>query len=203
MPCLYIMSLFEKRKRKYGGRIKKVRQDLADFLDAFESQAGAEAASVIRAYAAVPRCYFLNSDDAGDADDQDAFSAVGRLARQEAQLLRKLRSTDCFYHEGRKPPYVLWYYGIDWDDLRQMLGEDGRLPLEQVLRLLDVLRSDKPVRQVEDGKLVFQRRRRTLVRLLQTAVSLEEELVCRFPSRTTFGLSFGPNDQSNPEEETQ
>ena len=97
MPCLYIMSLFEKRKRKYGGRIKKVRQDLADFLDAFESQAGAEAASVIRAYAAVPRCYFLNSDDAGDADDQDAFSAVGRLARQEAaapaELARPTAST--------------------------------------------------------------------------------------------------------------
>jgi hypothetical protein len=148
MPCLYIMSLFEKRKRKYGREIKQVRQDLVRFPDAFEAQAGAEAASIIRAYAAIPRCYFLNSDDAGDADDQDAFSAVRQLAQQEARLLRKLRSSERCYHERRKPPYVLWCYGIGWDDLRRMLGEDGRLPMEQVLRLLDVLRNGKSVRQV-------------------------------------------------------
>ena len=163
MPCLYIMSLFEKRKRKYGREIKQVRQDLADFLDHFESQAGAEAASVIRAYAAIPRCHFLNSEDDEHADDQDAFSAVRRLARQEARLLRKLRSSECFYHERRKPPHVLWCYGISWDDLRRMLGEDGRLPLSHVLRLLDVLRSGKPVRQVEDGKRAFRLRRRRLL----------------------------------------
>jgi hypothetical protein len=203
MPCLYIKSLFEKRKKKYEKRMRQVRQDLADFLDAFEAQAGAEAASVIRAYAAIPRCHFLNSDDAGHTDDQDAFSAVRRLARHEARLLRKVRSADCFYHDRRKPPHVLWCYGIDWDDLRRMLGEDGRLPLEQVLRLLDVLRSGKPVRQVVGREAVFQRRRRTLVRLLRRAVSLEEEVVCRFPSRATLDLSEWLNGQHDYEEETQ
>ncbi len=203
MPCLYIMSLFEKRKRKYGREIKQVRQDLADFLDHFESQAGAEAASVIRAYAAIPRCHFLNSEDDEHADDQDAFSAVRRLARQEARLLRKMRSSECFYHERRKPPHVLWCYGISWDDLRRMLGEDGRLPLSHVLRLLDVLRSGKPVRQVEDGKRAFRLRRRRLLRLLRRAVSLEEDVVCRFPSRTTLDLSEWLNGQLDTEEETQ
>jgi len=202
MPCLYIMSLFEKRKRKFGGQIRKVRQDLADFLAAFEAEVGTEAASVVRAYAAIPRRYFLNDDD-GHAEDQDAFSAVRRLATWEARLLRQMRSTDCFYEEPRKPPHVLWCYGIDWDDLRRRLGEDGRLPLEQVLRLLDVLRSGKPSAEAVGWGRVFRRRRQRLVRLLRTAAKLEEDLVCRFPNRKTLDLSEWLNGQPNPEEETQ
>jgi len=203
MPRLYIPSLYDRRKRKYGGEIKHVRQDLADFLAAYEAETGPEAASVIRAYAAVPRKYFLNDDDK-QTDNQDAFGRVRRLATREAQFLKKLHSPACFYHDREEPPYVLWCYGISWDDLRRMLGDEGRLPLEHVLRLLDALGSGKAVREVVVGwERVFRRRRQRLVRLLLTAAKLEEAVVFRFPSTTILDLSDWLIGQPNPEEETR
>jgi len=45
MPRIYIPSLYDRRKRKYGGQIMEVRRELADFLVAFEAEVGAEAGS--------------------------------------------------------------------------------------------------------------------------------------------------------------
>jgi hypothetical protein len=178
MPSFYIKSLFAKRKRKYAERIAQARQDLTDFLTKFEAEVGKEVAGVLRAYAAIPRKYFLRDEEQSEA--QSVFAEVRRLIRKEARLLRELHSPECFYYERRKPPYVLWCYGIDWDDIQQMLGEDGRLPMEQVLRLLDVLRDGKPSREVVGQERVFRQKRRRLVRFLRMAARLEEDVVCRF-----------------------
>ena len=53
MPTLYIPSLFMQRRRKYGQRLARARRELARFLDSFETEAGSEAAGVLRAYAAL------------------------------------------------------------------------------------------------------------------------------------------------------
>jgi hypothetical protein len=203
MPSLYIMSLFEKRKRQYGGQIRKVRQDLVRFLDTFESQAGKEAASVVRAYAAVPRKYFLDDDEGeGLADDQDAFLKVRQLAIREVRLLRKMRSPDCFFQDRRKPPYVLLSYGISWDDV-ELLVEGDKLPLEHILRLLDVVRNGKASTEALGWGRAFRRQRRRLVRLLRTAASLEEEVACRFEGKTTLDLNEWLKRQPNHENDTQ
>ena len=63
MPSVYIPSLFERQKRRYGGRIARARQDLADYLAEFESEVGKDVAGVLRSYAAIPRKYFLRDEE--------------------------------------------------------------------------------------------------------------------------------------------
>jgi hypothetical protein len=200
MPSLYIPSLFEKRKQKYGERIARARQELADYLAAFEAEVGNEVAAVLRAYAAIPAKYFPHDEE--HTAEQNVFGVVRQLIRQKATLLQKLRSPECFYRERSKPPYVLWCYGVSWEDIK-LVVEDGHLPLEHVLRLRDVLRNGTPTREVIGQERVFRRRRLWLVRLLRTAAFLEEDVVCRFPSRTTMDLSEWLNGQLDAEEETQ
>lgn len=91
----------------------------------------------------------------------------------------KMHSPACFYRERSKPPYVLWCYGVSWEDIK-LVVEDGRLPLKHVLWLLDVLMKEKPSREVVGQERVFRRRRRRLMRFLRMAAFLEEDVVCRF-----------------------
>jgi hypothetical protein len=95
------------------------------------------------------------------------------------------------------PPQVLSCYGIDWDDL-ESLHEGGKLPLERVLWLLDVLlhegmrlptaeellergrRDWDEAHTVEEWRRLLERDRRRLVRFLRKAVDLREDLVPGF-----------------------
>ena len=129
MPCFYIQVLFEKRKRKYGEQIKRARQDIADYLAEFEAEVGKEIAGVFRSYAAIPAKYFLHDEE--QSGTQGVFAEVRQLIRQEATLLRKLRSPACFYQERKKPPYVLWCYGVSWEDIRRCLWKTGGCPLSK------------------------------------------------------------------------
>jgi hypothetical protein len=173
MPTIYIPSLFKQRKRKYGKRLARARRELTVFLDSFEAEAGADAAGVLRAYAALswsPR----QAGDGLQVGPPTVFDDVRRLKRKVTGLSRRLHSPSCFYRERKEPPYVLWHYGITWDDLGR-LAEDGVLPLEHVLRLLDVLVNRKPDREVVGRGRAFRRR---LIRFLRRAVELEEEVRC-------------------------
>jgi hypothetical protein len=172
---LYVMSLFRKRRRKYGKRLARARRELAAFLDAFEAEAGTEAAGVLRAYAQV-RCSSRQENQPPDGPPT-VFDEVRRLKRKAATLSRKLHSPACCYRERRRPPYVLWHYGVTWADLGR-LAEDGRLPLEHVLRLLRMLLNRKPDREVVGRGPAFRQRRRWLVRFLMTAAKLEEDVRC-------------------------
>jgi hypothetical protein len=192
MPTLYIPSLFKQRKRKYGKRLARARQELARFLDSFEAEAGTEAAGVLRAYAALswgPR----SAAEGLPESPPNVFDEVRRLKREVMALYRRLYSPSCFYRERKDPPYLLWHYGVTWDDLGR-LAEGGVLPLEHVLRLLDVLLKGKPQLPTAESivdlpfttpgagdgpELAFRRKRRRLVRLLRTALRLEEDVACR------------------------
>ena len=174
MPTLYIPSLFKQRRQKYGRRLARARQELARFLDSFEAEAGSEAAGVLRAYAEV-RCSSLQEDHHPDGPPT-VFDEVRRLKRKAAALSRKLRSSLCCYRERRQPPYVLWCYGISWKDVAKHVKDD-RLPLEHVLRLLEVLLKGKPREETVGRGRAFRRR---LVRFLRTAAYLEEDVRCKF-----------------------
>jgi hypothetical protein len=168
---LYIPSLFKQRKRKYGKRLARARQELARFLDSFEAEAGREVAGVLRAYAALswgPR----SAAEGLPESPPTVFDETRRLKREVTVLSRRLYSPSCFYREQRQPPYVLLSYGVMWDDLGR-LAEDGVLPLEHVLWLLDVLVNRKPDREIVGRGRAFRRR---LVRFLRRAVELEEEV---------------------------
>jgi hypothetical protein len=171
MPSLYIPSLFKQRKRKYARRLARARRALAVFLDSFEAEAGADAAGVLRAYAALswgPR----SAAEGLPESPPTVFDEVRRLKRKVTGLSRRLYSPSCFYRERRQPPYLLWHYGVTWEDVGRR-AEDVVLPLEHVLRLLDVLVNRKPDREVVGRGRVFR-----LVRFLRTAARLEEDVRC-------------------------
>ena len=79
---------------------------------------------------------------------------------------------------------VLGTTGLRWCDVHEKCTEDGRLPVSGVLWLLKVLRATEDRKCVDvGGKPVsakwrrrLDRRRRRLVRLLHTAVMLEEDV---------------------------
>jgi hypothetical protein len=126
MPSLYIPSLFQQRKRKYGRRLARARQELARFLDAFEAEVGREAAGVLRAYAALswgPR----STAEGLPESPPTVFDEARRLKREVTALSRRLHSPRCCYRERRQPPYVLWHYGVTWDDLGRLAEDGGRV----------------------------------------------------------------------------
>jgi hypothetical protein len=185
MPTLYVMSLFRKRRRKYGRRLVRARQELAVFLDSFEAEAGTEAAGVLRAYAALswgPR----STAEGLPESPPTVFDEARRLKREVTALYRRLYSPSCFYRERRQPPYLLWHYGVTWEDVGRR-AEDGRLPPECIAGLLRTLLDEEPrlppPRPVADlftdtdSREGWERKRRRLVRLFRTALRLEEDVV--------------------------
>ena len=83
-----------------------------------------------------------------------------------------------------------WCYGLRWDDI-ELMEEDGKLLMERVAELLDVLLHKEPRlptaeeivsfhmhANVDAGEQPLQRRRRRLVWLLRTAENLGEDLAC-------------------------
>jgi hypothetical protein len=190
MPFFHIRSLLEQRERKYGKRLAQARRELAEFLDAYEARVGKEVAGVVRAYAKVPQHRPVEDET---PEDPSVFDQVRRLVTRATRLRRRLYSPSCCYKERSKPPYVLWSYGISWEDIRRLL-EDGKLPLRHVLWLLGVLlngemrpptaeevRMSGPLawaetRTVEEWHEMLKRRRRRLVRFLRTAARLEEDV---------------------------
>ena len=114
-----------------------------------------------------------------------------RLVRQETSLTRHLHSPLCCYRERLNPPYVVWCYGINWDDIECMRDEDGKVTLAYALRLLEVVLNGQP-RVIPTGREItsfnikpgalegwdtlFRLNRRRLVRFLRVAARLEEDL---------------------------
>jgi len=167
MPSLYIVSLFWERKRKYFPKIVRVRRELAELLDSLEADIGKEAAGIARAYAAIPSRHLATDDE------QSVFAEIRRLKQKEVVLFRKLYSPSCCYRERSEQPDILGCYGISWDDVRRRI-KDGKLPLESVLWLLEVVVNGEPV---VSGPLF--RQRRWLIQFLRRAAELEEELKCK------------------------
>ena len=192
MPSLYIMSLFERQKQKYWGRIIQAREELAQFEDSLDAQLPQDIAAAVRAHIHPPwRSLFRGgSMPAVPVEGEAALAAAMRLVKQENLVTRHLHSPICCYMERLEPPYVLWCYGITWDDIENM-REDGKVALKYALWLLEILLTEQPKfatdREIKafdittealDGwEMVFWKRRRRLVRFLRTAARMEEDLV--------------------------
>jgi hypothetical protein len=191
MPSLYIMSLFERQKQKYWGRICAARQELAQFEEHLDTRLPQEVAAAVRAHIHPPWKSLLRGGKMPEvpAEGQAALAEAQRLVKQENLVTRHLHSPICCYMERLDPPYVLWCYGIAWDDIEN-LREDGKVALKYALRILEILLTEQPRfptrREIKafditpealDGwEKVFERKRRRLVRFLRTAAKLEEDL---------------------------
>jgi hypothetical protein len=192
MPSLYIMSLFERQKQKYWGRICAARQELAQFEESLDARLPKEVAATVRQHIHLPWRSLLRGGKMPEvpAEGQAALAEAQRLVRRENLVTRHLHSPICCYMERLDPPYVFWCYGINWDDIENM-REDGKVALRYALRLLEILLTEQPKfptdREIKafeittealDGwERIFERKRRRLVRFLQTAAKLEEDLV--------------------------
>ena len=120
------------------------------------------------------------------------FDGFLRLNRREAALQRRMRHSAFWYCDSLVEPYVLSCYGWYWDDIEALRDENSRLPLKNVRMLLEVLLDGEPrfptPEQVVDFRMdadevrgwerTFRHKRRNLVWLFQTALRLEEEVVC-------------------------
>jgi hypothetical protein len=192
MPSLYIMSLFERQKEKYWGRICEARQELAQFEEHLGALVGTEVAAAVRAHIHPPWRSLLRGGKMPEmpAEGQAALAEAQRLVKQENLVTRHLHSPICCYMERLDPPYVLWCYGITWDDMEN-LREDGKVALKYALRILEILLTEQPKfptrREIKafdiapetlDGwEKLFERKRRRLVRFLRMAARLEEDLI--------------------------
>ena len=192
MPSFYLMSLFQKQKEKYEERHARAHQKLDDFVASVESQLGSEVAKVFRAYLDIPWGFRLRGEGLPEIqpEGRTLLDDFLRLNRQEAVVVHKIRHSAFSYYEPLTPLHVFSCYGLEWHDIEQM-EEDGKLPVERVETLLDMLLNEQPrfptpeeiVAFHMDGdagarERTFWRKRRHLVWLLRTAVKLEEDLVC-------------------------
>ena len=197
MPSYYIMPLLEKRKQRYWGQICEARENLAQFEESLNALVGTEVAAVIRLHLH-PSLAMRHRHRGGTIpvvplEGLDALVEAQRLIRAETSITRRLHRFPCAYVEDISPPYVLRYFGLTWDDLETM-HRDGVLPLGQVVWLLGIVQHEKmrlPTAEelelrgrrdgdeadsVEGWHRLLKRRRRRLVKFLQIAVHLEEDL---------------------------
>ena len=199
MPSYFIMSLFERQKQKYWEQICRAREELAQFDQGLDVLVGTEVAAIVRQRIHIPWDRLFKGDKLPEVppEGQAAVAEVQRLIKQETSFTRHLHSPICCYMEYRTPPGVLYCYGISWDYLQE-LEKDGRLPLEYVLWLLDIVANNQmrlptakeltkrgeqswdEARTVEEWHRLLERNRRQLIRFLRTAAHLEEDLMRGF-----------------------
>jgi hypothetical protein len=194
MPSFYIQSLFQRQHEKYCERLATVRRELDDFIDFAEMLGGEEVADVFRAYVAnVPWGFRYRGERLPEIPSKGllVLDEFLRLNRREAALQRRMRNSAFWCFDSLTPPYVFWAYGWYWDRIELLRDEDGRLPLKNVRRLLEVLLDGEPrfptPEQVVDFGMdadeakgwerTFRHKRRSLVWLFQTALRLGEEVV--------------------------
>ena len=188
------MSLMERQKEKYWGRICEARQDLAQFEESLVALVGTEVAESVRQHIHPPWRSLLQGGSMPEVpvEGQEALAEAQRLVKQENRITRHLHSPICCYMERLEPPYVVWTYGASWDDIECQRDENGKVTLDYALRLLHVLLTEKPrvmpskweikafslaPEALEGWDKIFWRNRRRLVRFLQTAARLEEDLL--------------------------
>ncbi len=192
MPSFYLMSLFQKQKTKYEERHAKAHEELIDFVSSVEMQvSNEEVGQVFRAYFEdIPWGFRLRGERLPEIppEGRTLIDNFLRLNRQEAVLVHKIRHSAFSFYEGLTPPHVFWCYGLTWDEI-EMMEEDGKLPVERVAELLEVLLNEQPRFSTAEEivafhadagtwERTFRRKRKHLVWLLRTAVKLDEDLVC-------------------------
>ena len=188
MASLYIPSLLDRQKRKYWGQICAAREELARFEDGLDDLVGVSTAGIVRLHLHPSLALRLKLNPVPDVppEGQEAYAEALRLVGQETQFTRHLHSPVCCYRERSSPPYVLWCYGVSWDDIECQRNEEGMVTLDYAMRLLDVLLHRKPQEvkahhiapeELDGWETTFRHNRRRLVRFLRRAAKLEEDLM--------------------------
>ena len=194
MPSLYIPSLLDRQHQKYASRISEAREELARFEDSLDDLIGTAVAGIVRLHLhpSVALRLKLGPIPNVPPEGQEAYAEALRLVKKVKRATDHLHSPICCYMERLEPPYVVWCYGMAWDDIEASRGNDIKVPLAYALRLLDMLLNRKPQvmptrREIKSFKITpealegweatFWRNRQRLVRFLQTAARMEEDLV--------------------------
>ena len=190
MPSFYIMSLFERQKKKYEERFAKAHQEIEDFVARIGNE---DVAKVFRSYVDdIPWGFRLNGERLPviPVEGQEVLAEFLYLNRREAVPIWKIRHSAFSFYEPLTPPYVFWCYGLNWHDL-SLLEEDRKLPVKRVADLLEMLIDKEPHLPTPENIVAshmapdavnweptFRKKRRHLVWLFRTAVRLREGLAC-------------------------
>jgi hypothetical protein len=196
MPILRIMSVYRQRQRSLGPELARARDELARFEAALVARFGRDGAAAIRMHANWTEDMIFGRVKVPELPEGgDHARRTLRQLRQTVQaVLREIRTPDCWFWENPEPISVLETVGLSWAEVRGRCSTDGRLPVAEVLRLLNILRTTKqimpsreqvtewaasgcsPCHLWAEWRRVLWSRRRRLMRLLSAAVELEEEV---------------------------
>ncbi len=182
MPTLRIMSVYQERKRTFAAELSRARTEMARFEASLHARHGD---SVVNAMCKKP--FRIEDMDLGKVPDLSEEGAVAARTWRTLELKvmavrKKIRTPDCWFRESPGVVSVLGTTGLRWRDVHQRCTEDGRMPVSGVLWLLKILRATEDRKWMdvcrEPVSAKWRRRldRRRLMRLLHTAVMLEEDV---------------------------
>ena len=190
MPTLRIMSVYQERKRTFAADLSQARTELEQFEASLHARYGDKAVDAM-----CKKPFRIEDPDLGNVPDLSEEGAVAvrtwrMLELKVRAVWRKIRTPDCWFREMPGPFSVLGMTGLSWRNVHDKCAENGRLPVSGVLWLLKVLRATEPTEEqtgtwrAVDGEPIrsekwqrrLDRRHRRQVRLLHTAVMLEENV---------------------------
>jgi hypothetical protein len=176
------MSIYKEQKRLFGAELAAARAEREQFMATLMASFGEIVTMASMLF------------KGGSA----AAKKLESLDHKVTVVRRKIRTADCWYRESPGPGSVLEMTGLSWRMVGERCLADGRLPISGVSWLLKALQAagqvmagDEPSRecsQIEPGPRHLpkkwgrrlRRRRRRLMRLLHTALMLEEDVRWRF-----------------------
>jgi nitroimidazol reductase NimA-like FMN-containing flavoprotein (pyridoxamine 5'-phosphate oxidase superfamily) len=199
MPTLRIMSIYNTRKRHFASELAQARAELAEFRESLVVRFGTETANAIRQQTRWTEAMIFGRVEVLDLTDEaeDAIRTLKTLTRRVMAVWKKIHAPDCWFHESPSPVSVLETVGLTWDHVQERCAANGRLPVAEVLWLLNVLHTTKQVMPTDEQawewaasgcepchlphewRRVLWRRKGRLVGLLRTAAELEEEVRCK------------------------
>ena len=200
MPTLRIMSIYRERKRMFAAELAQARTELEHFKASIVARFGTQTANAIRQQAWWTEDMILGKVEVPNLPEEGSVAAkkLQMLDRKVRAVWKNIRTPDCWYREQPTPISVLETVGLTWSMVKERCSADGRLPLEQILWVLNALRTTEqvmptewqvwawaasgldPCHLPEEWQRALRCRRRRLVHLLHTAAMLEEDVRCSF-----------------------
>jgi hypothetical protein len=198
MPTLQIISVYNVRRRRFAPELVNARADLEEFKESLVVRFGTETADAIHQQTSWTADMIFGRVEVPDLSKagEAAVTTLKMLTRNISAVWKNIHSPDCWFHENPVPVSVLETVGLTWGKVQERCAANGSLPVADVLWLLSVLHTTKqvmptdeqvwewaasrcdPCHLPEEWRRVLWRRKERLVRLLQTAAELEEEVRC-------------------------
>ena len=199
MPTLRILSIYNARKRHFAPELAHARAELAGFKESLIIRFGVETADAIRQQTHWTEAMIFGRVEVPELpmECEAAVKTLKMLTRKVSTVVKKHHAPDCWFHEQPSPISVLETVGLTWDMVWERCEANGRLPVADVLWLLNILRTTEqvmpsdeqvwewaasgcePCHLPDEWRRVLWRRKERLVRLLKMAVELKEEVRCK------------------------